>query len=222
MARARTAASAERAARAAPPSRRSLGGAILNAIVRRIVLGSFCAASIVASFASFASFASCAAFDESMRITKTDAATNADGSSGASSSGASSSGASSGGSCVITVPAGTGGGQCGGAGGGTFDGANEEEPNDVTPNAMDAESPRCGAVTGADIDKIAFTLQAGQCATLEVQGSASAVVEGAGVTQSIEGSGSVRFDPAKTSGQVVVTLRAPAGTAAASYKIAFH
>lgn len=170
-------------------------------------------ASIVASFASFAS---CAAFDESMRITKTDAAANADGSSGASSSG--SSGASSGGSCVMTVSAGTGSGQCGGAGGGTFDGANEEEPNDVTPNAMDAESPRCGAVTAADVDKISFTLQAGQCATLDVEGSASAVVEGAGVTQSLEGSGSVRFDPAKTSGQVVVTLRAPA-SGAATYKI---
>lgn len=159
-----------------------------------------------------------------MRIAKTDAATNADGSSGSSSStssSGSSSGASSGGSCEMTVPAGTGSGQCGGAGGGTFDGTNEDEPNDVTPNAMDAQSPRCGAVTGADVDKIAFTLQAGQCATLEVQGSASAVVEGAGVTQSIEGSGSVRFDPATTSGQVVVTLRAP-NAAAASYKIAFH
>ncbi len=157
-------------------------------------------------FALLSLVLSCAAFDESMRL--------ADDSNNAVDGGGPNTGA-----CTMTVAASAGSGTCGGRGGATLSGAEETEPNDETPNVMPPESPRCGEVTGVDVDKIAFRVEQGSCALLEIQGAASASVKGAGVDQVVEGTGTIWFDPAKATGQVVITLQA---SSAASYKLVVH
>ncbi len=118
-------------------------------------------------------------------------------------------------SCNVTLPGGNPFGVCGGRGGGDFFGRSEAEPNDTTPESISVGDTICGTTGGADVDRFRFQAAAEDCFEIDYDATSAQIdVSGAGMAQSLVGSGTLQFQ-ARQNGAIDVVVR---GVTAQAYR----